>query len=86
MADEAKVSFSINSSILKPSAVAAAARAALGKIVKDGAGTLTVHVDGKGVLHVTGSHGEPSAPLPETVADIVPLPQGDVAPEESAAA
>ena len=86
MADDAKVTFSINSSILKPSAVAAAARAALGKIVKDGSGALTVFVDTNGVLHVSGSHGESSAPLPETVADIVPLPQGDVASEESAAA
>jgi|WetSurMetagenome_2_1015567.scaffolds.fasta_scaffold08678_9 hypothetical protein len=73
MADE-PVKFSVNSNIMRLAIAASTARAALGKILKDGKGRLSVYYDDAGALHVVGDHGAPSVPngaAPAVV--IVPL-------------
>lgn len=60
MADE-PVKFLINSNIIRLAVAGSMARAALGKILKDGKGRLTVYYDDSGALHVVGDHGSPSA-------------------------
>jgi hypothetical protein len=60
MADE-PVKFSVNSNIMRIAIAGSMARSALGKILKDGRGRLSVYYDDAGALHVVGDHGAPSA-------------------------
>lgn len=51
------VKFSVNSTIMRPAVAASTARAALGRILKEGKGELHVYYDAAGALHVVGDHG-----------------------------